>query len=501
MKEHNKSTVMEGTNRLFYGDNLHIMRVSIADESIDLCYCDPPFNSKRNYNQIYNSVEKLDVAQSKAFIDTWKWDNAAEQGYEEILKNERKRFPVQNVDLFMGLYKVLGVSDLMAYLIAMNLRIAEIYRILKPTGSFYLHCDPTASHYLKLVCDTIFCAQNGNFKNEVIWCYASGGVSKKYFAKKHDILLFYVKSEKYIFNTQYREYSEGTKQRGLTAYKKKLNPKYALSEKGAVMNDWWPDIKPLLSPTSVERLGYPTQKPEALLERIIKASSNKNDVVLDAYCGCGTTVSVAQRLKRQWIGIDITYQSISLILQRLDSAFGHTIHKSITLSGIPKDYDSAVALAHKKDDRTRKEFEKWAILTYSNNKAAINEKKGADGGIDGRAYGALQGIEQNAIYLFSVKSGKVDVKLIRDFRGVIEREKATAGVFITLQEPTAPMQKEAVQAGFYEIAGEKRPRIKIVTVQQILSGEIMDNLGTVYELHKKAQAANLEDGQKTLFDK
>lgn len=365
-------------NFLYYGDNLEVMRKYIKDETIDLCYIDPPFNSKRNYNQIYNNIG-VDKAQAQAFMDTWTWDEAAEIAFTEITTVGGSIYAYQTVELILGLSKVLGKGNLLAYLVNMAERIQEIYRVLKPTGSFYLHCDPTASHYLKLIMDSIFCSRGGDIRNEIIWCYRGAGYPKKDFGKRHDVIFRYSKSKEFTFNLDaVREpYAETTIERfnhyignvrdGINFGEQQLNPL------GKQPDDWW-EIQPI-APSAKERLGYPTQKPEALLERIIKASSNEGGIVLDAFCGCGTTVAVAQRLKRKWIGIDITYQSISLILKRIEDAYGKTILDKIEINGIPRDMDAAKALAHKKDDRVRKEFEKWSILTYSDNKAIINEKK------------------------------------------------------------------------------------------------------------------------------
>ncbi len=236
---------------------------------------------------------------------------------------------------------------------------------------------------------------------------------------------------------------------------------------GVSPSDIWTEFPGITS--STERLGYPTQKPEALLERIIKASSNEGDTVLDAYCGCGTTVAVAQRLKRKWIGIDITYQSISLIIKRLEDTFGKKISDSIILDGIPKDIESARALATKKDDRLRKEFEKWAVLTYSDNRAVINEKKGADKGIDGIAYFLSSQTDTEKI-VFQVKSGKVSRSAVATFITDMNSEKAQIGVFLTLEEPTKPMREEAMAAGYYEhkLMGRSYNRIQIVTIREII---------------------------------
>jgi site-specific DNA-methyltransferase (adenine-specific) len=467
---------MKQKNTLYYGNNLDVLQKYIKDETVDLCYIDPPFNSKRDYNQIYNNKGKEDRAQSQAFVDTWEWDDAAEKGFRELLSGGNGLYTIQTVNLISGLQKVLGKDSLLAYIVSMTLRVAEIHRVLKSTGSFYLHCDSTASHYLKLVLDSVFSPSVGKILNEIIWCYKSRQQSKNYFGKKHDVIFLYSKSKQYCFNWQsvVRPLSDNTKKkyrlidnegrhyrlqgRGIKGSPNKsakdVDPKWEttnpelvvrdyLDEKAGVpLEDWW-EID-IINQSAKERLGYPTQKPESLLERIINVSSEEGDTVLDAYCGCGTTVAVAQRLKRKWIGIDITYQSISFILKRLEDSYGKRLISSIELNGIPKDMESATALSKKINDVTRKEFEKWAILTYSDNKAFINEKKGADKGIDGIAKMMISSDETEAKdILFSVKSGKVGVSQIRDFRGTIERENAAAGIFITLQEPTKDMQKEA----------------------------------------------------------
>jgi len=256
---------------------------------------------------------------------------------------------------------------------------------------------------------------------------------------------------------------------------------------GVSLQNSWEDITPLTSGAK-ERLGYPTQKPEALLERIIQASSNQGDVVLDAYCGCGTTVAVAQRLDRKWIGIDITYQSIGLILKRLEDAFGQGVLEQIQLNGIPKDMKSAIALANKKDDRTRKEFEKWAVLTYSNNRAVINPKKGADKGIDGIAYFRSEQDEPEKIIL-QVKSGNIKSGDIRDLQGTLTLEKATMGIFITLKEPTKEMIKTAKSAGIYQnkYMSQSSDIISIVTIQEIIEDQKRLSIPLGYEVLKSAE--------------
>ncbi|MBS3028566.1 MAG: restriction endonuclease [Dolichospermum sp. DET50] len=488
-------------NQLYYGDNLEVLRRYIRDESVDLCYIDPPFNSKRNYNQIYNNVGSEDKAQAQAFIDTWEWDDHAIHGLDEILTNYHGLFTQQCIALIAGLSNVLGKGSLLAYLVSMTLRITEIHRVLKPTGSFYLHCDPTASHYLKLILDAVFSSQGGEFQNEIIWCYSIGGKSKKRFARKHDVILFYTKSSKDIHTFNHKGASiarkpnshmkVGTDEDG-RQYQEKKDKKtgkiyrYYLDQ-GKIAEDYWTDIE-TLNREEKERLGYPTQKPEALLERIIKASSNENDIVLDAYCGCGTTVVVCQKLERQWIGIDITYQSISLVLKRLEDSFGKEVLETIKLHGIPKDIESATALANKADDRTRKEFEKWAILTYTNNRAVINAKKGADKGVDGIVYFQGDKNEPEKV-IFQVKSGKVKSGDIRDLLGTMTIENASIAIFITLENPTKEMLKTAKSAGFYQskYMSHSCDKIQIVTVEDIIENKQKLNIRLSYEVVKSAE--------------
>lgn len=472
---------------LYYGDNLEILRNKIADESIDLCYIDPPFNSKRSYFQIYNNIGgEQDKAQAQAFVDTWEWDKQAKEGYQQIVTNFEGRFSHQSIELIKGLEVILGQSDLLAYLVSMTLRVTEIYRVLKSNGSFYLHCDPTASHYLKLVLDAVFCGQDGNFINEIIWCYGSGGASKRHFSRKHDVIFFYAKGDDYTFNVdEVREpYSSPEKSMTPKVVGDKMYVK--MNPLGRIPFDWWQI--PILTNSAKERLGYPTQKPEVLLERIIKASSKEGDIVLDAYCGCGTTVAVAERLKRNWIGIDITYHSISLILKRMNETFGESVAKSIKVDGIPQDMNAARALANRQDDRVRKEFEKWAVLTYTNNRGVINTKKGADKGIDGVVYfAAAPNVTERMI--IQVKSGGANRATIATLRGDMEREKAQMATLITLDEPTKPMKDEAAKAGFYHHAlmGRNYDRIQIVTVQELIEQGKRLDLPMSFEVLRTAQ--------------
>ena len=408
----------------------------------------------------------------------------------------------------------------------MTLRIAEIHRVLKPTGSFYLHCDSSASHYLKLVLDAIFCAKGGDFRNEIIWIRSN---PKSHitvnFPTCTDTILRYTKTLKCTFNQPYGEHNQDyvdsaykysdengryrllpllnpndnrpnltyeflgvtrvwrwTKERMQKAYDEglvvQLKPnavpqykKYLEDSKGRTVTNCWTDI---LQTSGNEVLGYPTQKPEALLERIIKASSNEGDVILDAYCGCGTTVAVAEKLNRHWIGIDITYQSISLILKRLEEHKKAALD-NIEINGVPKDIESAIALANKKDDRTRKEFEKWMVLTYSKNRAIINDKKGGDGGIDGIMYISdrnEKGSIENKKVIFQVKSDKtLSPKVIRELLGTITANDAVCGVLLTLYR-FDNLIKASKEHGDYinQLIGNAYPKIQVICVDDIFQG-------------------------------
>lgn len=468
---------------LYYGDNLEVLRNSIRDESVDLCYIDPPFNSRRGYQRTYHHVRGEDRApKALAFTDTWVWDETASAGLQQILENRNAAFTPASIELIKGLRQMLKESGLLAYLVSLTLRIAEIQRVLKPTGSFYLHCDPGASHYLKLLLDALFVAQGGEFQNEIIWCYTIGGKARTRFAEKHDCILFYTKSNQSIhtFNAHGasiarkanshmkarvddagRKYQEKTDRKTGRVYR------YHLDE-GKIAEDYWTDIE-TLNREDKERIGYPTQKPEALLERIIRTSSNAGDLVLDAYCGCGTTAAVAQRLKRRWIGIDNTYQAISLVLKRLEDSFGRDVLKTVSLEGIPSDMDAATMLANKRDDHLRNEFEKWAVLTYTNNHAILSDNKSAARGIDGAAYFPT-GSQATARIILQVKPGVLERADVATLRDRLERERAAMAVLITLEQPTPAMIEDASAAGSYqqEPPGKSYDRIQLVTIQEIL---------------------------------
>jgi len=501
------------TNTLYYGDNLDILRRYVQDESVDLIYLDPPFKSNQDYNVLFAEQNgSRSAAQIKAFEDTWRWDQAAALSFQEVVEGGGRVSQVMQ-----AFRQFLGDNDLLAYLAMMAPRLVELRRVLKPTGSIYLHCDPTASHYLKLLLDAVFGPTN--FRNELVWQRTSAHNDPTRFGRVHDILLFYSKSDKYKWHRQYEspsteyfqshdfERDEGGnlfRKRDLTApahgdtksgqyeWKGKFPPKgrmwsytydnmLKLEEEGRIVytktgmprlkiflerlkgvsyQDVWTRPELWLNSAAAERLGYPTQKPEALLERIIRASSKEGDTVLDPFCGCGTTVAVAQRLKRRWIGIDITHLAISLIRHRLKNAFGNKAHYEVVEE--PVSLPDAQALARQKPYQ----FQWWALGLVG--ARPTEQKKGADRGIDGQLYFHDEPGGKTKQIILSVKSGNTTVKDVRDLRGVLVREQAEIGVLITLEEPTRPMQGEAASAGFYKTPYGNHPRLQILTIRELL---------------------------------
>jgi len=449
-------------NTLYYGDNLDILRRYVKDESVDLIYLDPPFNSKATYNILFGEQNgSRAAAQIKAFDDTWTWDQAAAQAYQETVEAGGK------VSQAMQAFRMLlGDSNMLAYLAMMAPRLVELRRVLKPTGSIYLHCDPTASHHLKLLMDAVF-GPNA-FRNEIIWHYTGGGRSKTYFSRKHDIVFWYWKGDTATFNIDrvrvpYKETS-GYAKSGIVSQSGK---RYMPHPEGTPVDDVW-DI-PIINPMAKERLGYPTQKPEALLERIIEASSNEGDLVLDPFCGCGTTIAVAERLNRRWIGVDITHLAIGLMKHRLRDAFGDEVEYEVI--GEPVSLPDAQALA----ESDPYQFQWWALGLVG--ARPTEQKKGADKGIDGRLYfhDEGQGGKTKQVIL-SVKAGHTGRAHMHELRGVVEREEAEIGVLITMQEPTQPMRREAASAGFYHSPGWNtgHPRLQILTVAELLDGKGID---------------------------
>ncbi|MFC1954711.1 DNA-methyltransferase [Chloroflexota bacterium] len=319
------------TGVFYLGDNLEILSCFIPDSSIDLIYLDPPFGSNRDYRILYKkSGGKQPGTRKQAFSDTWSWDRAAEDTLEEIVQTA----PPELGKLIQGMVAGLGSSPVAGYLVMITPRLLELHRVLKDTGSLYLHCDPTASHYLKLVLDCIFGVRN--FRNEIAWSYKGGGRSTKYFARKHDIIFFYSKSDNWTFN--YKDILvERTNRTYFTdddgrRYWLKYGKRYYLKNEGKIPEDWWADIEPLDGPYK-ERLGYPTQKPLTLLERIVKASSNLGDTVLDPFCGSGTTLFAAQKLGRRWIGIDCNRNASDISVGRFNDSFPGILFETVDLTG------------------------------------------------------------------------------------------------------------------------------------------------------------------------
>lgn len=513
---------MSSKGKLYYGDNLEVLREHIPSESVDLIYLDPPFNSNATYNVLFKSPKTGEGADSqiKAFDDTWHWGEDDAIAVNELMHSGHEDI----ANLIQALRRFLGENDMMAYLVMMAIRLLELHRVLKPTGSLYLHCDPTASHYLKLILDAIF--GHENFRNEIVWKRAETvkgnfGQGSKRFDCNTDNIYFYTKSNSYTFNPIFQQYSldyinsfykhsdpetgrryqlismtgpggaakgnpsyevmgvtrfwryskENMKQlidAGLvvqtgpnTVPRKKL---YLDEGKGVPLQSLWTDV-PSLHSQSNERLGYPTQKPVALLERIIQASSNKDDVVLDPFCGCGTAIHAAQKLNRTWIGIDITQLAISLIEKRLKDAFPEADFEVI---GSPKDLEDAEDLAI----RDKYQFQWWA-LSLVGAQPYQDKKKGADSGIDGLIYFLDSDEGEYKKIVVSVKGGNnVNVSMLRDLAGTMEREKAAMGFFITLVEPTEPMRKEAAGKDPYisPLNGSIYPRIQILTIKGLMNG-------------------------------
>lgn len=462
------------SGRLFYGDNLDILRGTYLDgavrrpyipaASVDLIYLDPPFQSGRNYNMLFHEHDGAkSQAQDAAFQDTWRWHDETPREYNRLVTHGGAVG-----EILLALHGLLGGCEMMAYLTMMAPRLAELWRVLKPTGSLYLHCDPAASHYLKVMMDTLF--GSACFRNEITWCYRKFGRAGSYFPRSHDTLLFYAKGDN-VFNPLYVAPSPSTLKRWGTKKRGGKTPadRHATDEEspGAVMPDHW-DIN-LIIGANPERLGYPTQKPEALLERVIRASSNEGDVVLDPFCGCGTSVVVAHKLRRRWIGIDVTHLAVGLIKSRMRDTFGDAVRETFDIVGEPVDLSGARDLAA----RDRHQFEHWALGLVGARRAA--KRKGADRGIDGQLpFFAGKAVGHDRV-LISVKSGKAGVRDVRDLRGTVAREKAAIGLLITLRPPTRPMLTEAAEAGEYVIHAPGRaafPRIQVLTVEALLGAQV-----------------------------
>lgn len=497
---------------IYYGDNLDILRRYVRDESVDLVYLDPPFNSNASYNVLFGGKGGAkSAAQIQAFDDTWHWDEAAGRIYFETVQAGGGAG-----DALRAFRSLIGEGDMLAYLAMMAPRLVELRRVLKPTGSIYLHCDPTASHYLKILMDAIFGVQN--YRNEIVWKRTSSHNDSSRFGKIHDTILCYRMGMQSTFNvlrrpldpdyvakvynridedgrryrldnisapggrgpvyewggkTQPWRYTREKMEALYQAGRIKVYPdgtaminayvRYLDESEGQPIQDWWDDITAINS-QAAERMGYPTQKPLALLERIIAASSNPGDVVLDPFCGCGTTVAAAQKLGRQWIGIDITHLAIGLMRKRLRDMFGDDAKFKVI--GEPTTAEDAAELAA----TDPYQFQWWALGLVGARPA--DQKKGADQGIDGRLFFHDNPKVGTSQIILSVKAGKIQSPFVRDLVGVINREEAQIGVLISLNEATGPMRAEAASAGLYTSPwdGRNYPRIQLLTVADLLDG-------------------------------
>jgi DNA modification methylase len=504
----------DALNKLYYGDNLQVLREHIAEQSVDLVYLDPPFNSRQDYNVLFAEKDgNRSAAQITAFKDTWEWNLESQAAFEEIVERGGRV-----ADAMRAFKTLLGNTDMMAYLAMMAPRLVELRLALKESGSIYLHCDPTASHYLKLLMDAVFGTQM--FHSEIIWKRNSAHSDAKRFGSVHDTILFYSKGSSPFWNTQFQAYdptyveqyyrykdpdgrsfmsgdlsAAGLQGGGYTYEWKGVTrvwrvpqttmerldsenrvfytrngiprmKRYLDESKGMPAQDVWTDIESLKS-WMAERLGYPTQKPEALLERILKASSNEGDAVLDPFCGCGTTVQVAQSLNRRWTGIDITHLAIGLIKNRLATSFGDAIKPTYVVIGEPTDLAGAKQLA----EENKFQFQAWA-LGLVDARVADSDRRGADRGIDGKKIFFDDNSSNAKQIVFSVKGGaSVQDSELRDLVGVLSAEKAEMGAFISLAKPTRPMKLRAAEAGFYTSSdGSRYPRLQLLTIKGLLEG-------------------------------
>lgn len=453
-------------NTLYYGDNLDILRRYIKDETVDLVYLDPPFKSNQDYNVLFAEQNgSRSAAQIKAFEDTWEWNEESARVYQEIAEGGGK------ISQAMQAFRqFLGDNDVLAYLSMMAPRLMELRRTLRPTGSIYLHCDPTASHYLKQLMDATFGPEN--FVNEIIWHYRKWPAGKYTFQRNHDVILFYSRSQgrERTFNQLYMERAASTLKRfgkakiisGYDEDGRRVPSEMADEESEGVRQD---DVWEIGRVPPIKRL-FPTEKPTVLLDRIISAGSNKGGIILDPFCGCGTAIESAEKLGRQWIGIDITHLAVTLIRHRLKDAFGDEAQYQVI--GEPVSLPDAEALA--KQDAYQ--FQWWALGLVG--ARPVEQKKGADKGIDGRLYFHDEPKVTKQV-IFSVKAGHTGSAHVRDLLGVLNREKAEIGVLISLQEPTQNMRKEAASAGFYKAPwGKDYPRLQLLTIADLLSGKTVD---------------------------
>ena len=548
-------------NALYYGDNLPVLRDYLPDESVDLIYLDPPFNSQADYNVLFKERSGEDSpAQLKAFSDTWEWTQETERTFEQEIIGSL-RMPALVKEMMADLRRWVGRNDMMSYLVMMTPRLVELRRVLKPTGSLYLHCDPTASHFLRLTLDAVFGREN--FRSEIVWrrTNAHNNTTMQY-GPIHDTILFYTKGRRFTFHPGTRPYTRNYIESRFTreddrgryqlnyltgpgrsggasgqpwqgfdptprnrhwAIPRSLRP--FLPEGGAGMNsqeqldallaqdlivlparsDGQPMYKQYIGPgvpyqdiwayqpnthgvlydspecidedvkyleSEREKFPYPTQKPVGLLERIINTSSNPGDVVLDPFCGCGTAVAAAQKLGRQWIGMDITHLAVALMKSRLKDDFDLEPLTDYAVIGEPQDRGGARALWAQDPFQ----FQYWAVSLLEAQPQDNERRRGADGGIDGLIYFVDGPRRAGRKIVIQVKGGSVAVSQVRELAGVVERERAAMGLFITLAEPTRPMERAAVAAGFYhsELWQRDFPKIQIRTIAQLLTGQGFD---------------------------
>ncbi len=449
-------TLFSTDSMLILGDNLETLPIWVRDESVDLVYLDPPFNSNTTYNMLFKHVDGTPAAaQIRAFTDTWQWNESAAAAYDAALRADADVARVMH-----GFWELLnGPCNMLAYLSMMAPRLVELRRVLKPTGSIYLHCDPNASHYLKLLMDAVF--GPAGFRNEVIWCYTGpSSPRQRQFSRKHDVIFWYTASDQWTFNPDavripYSEKTLENYKRGLVGSGFVAGETEAVREinaGGKIPEDYWPFA---IASRGKENVGYPTQKPLALLERIILASSNPGDVVLDPFCGCGTTIDAAQRLGRRWVGIDVSRLATDVIEERL-----HKQHPGLTwtLRVYPPTIEEAERLA----ETDRHAFQEWACYRVG----ATPGGKGADRGIDGTIDGYVNNQRWRA--LVSVKSGThVNVAELRDLAGTVQREGAQSGIFLTLYRPPNTFSREVVEAGVGDL---RIPRLQVLTIADLFAG-------------------------------
>jgi site-specific DNA-methyltransferase (adenine-specific) len=507
------------TNKLYYGDNLDVLREHLADASVDLIYLDPPFNSNASYNILFKSPAGAGAdASIEAFDDTWAWGPTASSALMDITQSGNHKLHV----LMQAMKTAIGENAMMAYLAMMAVRLVELHRVLKDTGSLYLHCDPTASHYLKLVLDAVFGPEN--FESELVWKRYGAHNDAKTYGRVHDVIFFYTRSRKFVFTKQHEPYSdEYIKERfrladpdgrrwaeqNLSSPNPRPNLTYPFTAKngitydpppngwkytsermqllddenrlhypiktggrlrlknyfdervGVPVQDVWIDLTSI-GGSSPERLGYPTQKPRALLERIIAASSNPGDVVLDPFCGCGTAVDAAQKLGRRWIGIDVTHLAIGLIEKRMREGYGDDL--PFETIGSPKDLASAQRLAV--DDPHQ--FQHWITLKLGGY-PWMGGKKGGDKGVDGYFYYLGEGGATETGVISVKAGGNVNPNMVRDIGRVMARDGHKLGLFVTATLPTKGMAEEAASHGLIETEFGRFPALQTYTLAELFA--------------------------------